>query len=872
MWWVLDGLILWQQLHVEHVDKLLYIMKTRLFILCGAMFIVVRILAQSFDFAALDSSYVTCTTGSYYAPYFKEGVVPGQHTVITEQGFDSVVPSLQLIPPGSTRSVRLGNPSVGAEGEAIIYDVLVTKANAILVLNYAAVMQNPDHISTRQPRFTLDILDSNGFDLDCQCGGFDFVANSGLGWMGEDPMWKDWTTIGLDLSDYIGSRIRIRLTNRDCAEKGHYGYAYFTLDFMSRDITSDQCGNVDTNTYVAPAGFNYRWTTAQDTTNVLSTDQALEVPMDFTEYICKMSQIGKEYCNFSLRFIAEPRYPVAKFVSKISRGYVDTLYLKNSSFISRDGINPKAIHESVDSAVWDLGDGRILPATDSVLPVVYARDGRYTVTLRTYLKGGKCFDEYQQSFYVVGLEKHIYLNKSICRGDYYNFNGRYINEAGHYVDTLYNGQCTEVYNLNLSVNQVYRFIEHAFLCKGDSYNFRGQTLTKSGIYADTLISSTGCDSIHEVILNFVPAYIIESEVTICDVESYYFRGKKLRYEGIYYDTLFTDHGCDSIYRLKLNVLPTYRIDTTYTKICINDTVYFGSQVITQSGIYYDTISTDNNHCGLRILVLEVVHPTSIVEASVDEVCADDGIYLVNYNYRGPEPISYSLYYDNKAKSQGFVDVIDRPYDGFIYDSLPHSFETAYQYVRPDEYTVVIEIKNDICNDTLYRYTMPLMIRYPSWVLEQKWNDVVALLNEDKNGGYRFSAYEWSRNGDIVPRANNSYLYLPDDMQPGDHIVAHLTREGEDYSVPTCGITIVNNSDKQKSNMPVLITFDDKKHIRVKTEQSGHYYIYTLSGQLIDSDICFDGETILPVDSVSRGLYFVRVELSDGSIHTQSVIL
>ena len=36
------------------------------------------------------------------------------------------------------------------------------------------------------------------------------------------------------------------------------------------------------------------------------------------------------------------RLSVAKFQSKVSRGYVDTLYLKNVSFVSRDGINPKA--------------------------------------------------------------------------------------------------------------------------------------------------------------------------------------------------------------------------------------------------------------------------------------------------------------------------------------------------------------------------------------------------------------------------------------------------------------------------------------------------------------------------------------------------
>ena len=847
-------------------------MRSRLFILFSIMLATISMMAQGFDFAALDSSYVTCTTGGYYHPYSSKGVVPGRHTVITEQGFDSIIPSLQLMPSGATRSVRLGNSAVGAEGEAIIYDILVTEERSILLLSYAAVMQNPDHVATRQPRFSLDILDSKGKNLDYLCGAFDFVASDKLGWQGSDPMWKDWTTVGLDLSNYVGSRIQVRLTNRDCAEKGHYGYAYFTLDFMSCNIQSTQCGAAGTNTYVAPAGFNYKWARANNPLKVLSTDQTFEAPMDFTEYICTLSQIGKEYCFFTIHFVAEPLYPVARFEHTISRGCADTLFLRNTSFISNDGINPKKHYEACDSAVWDLGDGREIPATDAELAVVYARSGRYTITLRAYMQGGKCVDAVSQTIDVVGRERHIHRHKTICMGDYFDFNGRYLTESGRYTDTIRNGKCLEVHTLDLAVNNTYKFREHAFICKGDQYNFRGTLLTKSGIYRDTLISTQGCDSIYELILNLVPAYIIASEATICDVESYNFRGKKLRHAGIYYDTLSTGNGCDSIYRLKLNVLPTHRADTTYMQICINDTIHFGSHVITQSGIYHDTIAIDSVHCGIRTLVLEVVHPTSIVEATAESVCADDGIYMVNYTYLGPEPVSYSLYYDTKAKSQGFVDVIDRPYDGHIYDYLPHSVEAPYQYVRPDHYTVVIEIKNDICNDTLYRYTMPLLIRYPSWIFEQKWNDVVTLFNERKNGGYRFSAYEWHRNGQLVEDANRSYLYLPDQMQPGDIIEAYLTREGEDYAIPTCPLSIVDNIDKQETEVPVLISFDNQNRVQFNSKRSGRYHIYTMSGQLLESDYYYEGETTLNFGSVPRGLYFMRFELSDGTIYTQSVIL
>ena len=845
-------------------------MRKRIYILIVILLATVQLMAQQFDFTALDSSSVTCTTGGYYAPYLYKGVVPGRHTVITEQGYDSIIPSLPLIPAGETRSVRLGNSNTGSEAEAIAYNIKVTEDNAVLVFKYAAVMQNPDHLPTRQPRLMLEIVNSWGLTLDYDCGYFDFVASSKLGWHGTDPMWKEWTTIGLDLSDYIGERIYIRLTNRDCAEKGHYGYAYFTLNFMPRTITSTRCGDAPTNLYVAPQGFEYRWTTVADTTKVLSSTHTLEVPMDHTEYLCRMNQVGKPQCNFSLRFVAEPRYPVAAFESSLTRGCADTLFLRNTSFVSNDGINPKPRHEAVDSAVWDLGDGRILPATDSILPVVYEHDGNYTVTLRAYLRSGNCVDIKQQAFNLVGLEKHIKLKKSICEGDYYDFNGRYLTEPGKYLDTLHQGECTEVYTLDLRVNRNYHFSEHVFICKGDKYNFRGQVLTEPGIYTDSLITTSGCDSVYEVILNLSPVYIIETEATICDVETYNFRGKRLNQEGVYYDRFVADKGCDSVYKLTLHVLPTLRVDTTYAEMCVGDTLHFGPYSYSTSGIYYDTIAIDSLHCGLRVLSLNVVHPTVMTSAQVYDVCADDELYQVVYDYEGPEPVSYSIYYDAKAKAQGFIDVIDRPYDGTIYDYLPRTADIGI-YVRPDHYQVQIEFKNEICSEHTLCYTMPLLIRYPSWLLEQKWNDVVALLNDRKNGGYRFSSYSWSRNGRIVRNADRSYLYLPNEMQLGDVIEAYLTREGDDYAIPTCAIHIVDRKSQQKSEHPELVTFDVNHPLRVRAHEPGRYYIYTIIGQLLHSGTYTEGESTLNVPMFTRGLLFIRFQSDDGTTHTQSFL-
>ena len=164
--------------------------------------------------------------------------------------------------------------------------------------------------------------------------------------------------------------------------------------------------------------------------------------------------------------------------------------------------------------------------------------------------------------------------------------------------------------------------------------------------------------------------------------------------------------------------------------------------------------------------------------------------------------------------------------------------------------------------------MPLLIRYPSWILEQKWNDVVALLNERKNGGYRFSAYSWMRNGRLVRDADLSYLYLPNEMQLGDVIEAHLTREGDDYSVPTCAIHIVDRKSQQKSEHPELVTFDVNHPLRVRAHEAGRYTIYTISGQLLHSGTYTEGESTLDAPTLTRGILFIRFQSADGTTHTQ----
>jgi hypothetical protein len=100
-------------------------------------------------------------TGNYGNPASALGIVGGRHTVMTAQGIDPFsCGGLQIIPPGSNSSARLGNSGTGAEGERLTYTMSVSPLNALFVYKYACVLEDPGHGPTDQPVFQMRLLNA----------------------------------------------------------------------------------------------------------------------------------------------------------------------------------------------------------------------------------------------------------------------------------------------------------------------------------------------------------------------------------------------------------------------------------------------------------------------------------------------------------------------------------------------------------------------------------------------------------------------------------------------------------------------------------------------------------------------------------------
>ena len=126
----------------------------------------------------------------------------------------------------------------------------------------------------------------------------------------------------------------------------------------------------------------------------------------------------------------------------------------------------------------------------------------------------------------------------------------------------------------------------AQICKGSVYNQNGFNETQAGIHTRIIPNIYGCDSaIATLNLSYYPADSITNIYdTICSGDSVLFGGKYYNQTGIYYDTLQTVFGCDSIITLHLMVNPTSNT-SIYDTVCQGDSVLFNGQYYTQTGIY-----------------------------------------------------------------------------------------------------------------------------------------------------------------------------------------------------------------------------------------------------------------------------------------------
>ena len=470
----------------------------------------------------------------------------------------------------------------------------------------------------------------------------------------------------------------------------------------------------------------------------------------------------------------------------------------------------------------------------------------------------------------------------LCPGQMLKIEGQVIVKSGLYtfvkrskvtglMDSLYRVEVFDAPGYESGITSVN-------LCEGDTITFVDKKIWRSGFYTETLKTKYGCDSILYMQVAVKPTYFFPTMVTIADYQTYTWRGKEYTEAGTYEQSYMTATECDSTYQLTLTILPTERIALEDT-ICINDSLLWRGHVLKDAGRYHDTLlSLETMQSIIYTLQLHVVTPTLIQSASVTETAADVESFNINFTYSGMKPSSYSILFDELAHAEGFTDIINRPFSLDIVAEvpMPHKEEVIYQehtaYVRPNYYTMRLALDNGVCGISRSD-SLTLLIRYPSWILEQNWGNVVAPLRAEYNGGYEFGAYTWFVNDAVFQNDGQPYLYS-NSLKPKDKVVLYATRVGESYAIPTAPLYITEPAPDVFPN-PVLINPTSvPKHqptVTIEAQSDGVYRVYSATGGLYRTEALKAGTQTVELPAVP-GCCLIQVTTEDGYQLTQKIII
>ncbi len=583
-------------------------------------------------------------------------------------------------PQDAIASVRLGRyaPTFGAACE---YKYQVPAGDkAILKIRYAVVLPAP-HEPQDNPTFKLEVL-ANGRSLEHNCGLADFVAGAASsGWKttqygGETITWKDWTEMAINLRDYVGQTITIRLMITGCKMSAHGAYAYFTLDCESGEMSGQNCGEDNpTTTFVAPSGFKYAWYLPDKPGNILSRNQTFTIePMDTATYQVDVISLTNGNCYYTMEACGIPRFPVAEAdaTTRVVQCQNEVTFHNTSCIYYKNQVTENTFtrHEGVDHVLWDFGDGTQSSAADEYISHIYPDTGGvYIATLYAYLNG----------------------RDTVCR-------------ATHQIRLELDNVGTPEREEHLSVGSMY-----------------GGKVYWNPYQFDTILINGGCEEIVHV---YIHERNFQQTDSLCEGGVYEVGGQSFTQSGTYTVNLKNQWGLDSIVTLTLKVEPKLIVETT------------------------DTLTV----CGD---ILSVALPLQIIQGNLDSVY---------------------LFFDDSATEVGFNPEYAFGADEEVVIELPVN-------VLPGYYPANVQLGTPRCPAP----DVPVVVEvlYPSAVIAQK-DGIIALLNENYNGGYEFDTYQWYRNGKLIAGANESYLVVSDEDLGAQYSVI-LTRSGDGVCVATCPI-------------------------------------------------------------------------------------
>ena len=254
---------------------------------------------------------------------------------------------------------------------------------------------------------------------------------------------------------------------------------------------------------------------------------------------------------------------------------------------------------------------------------------------------------------------YTYFEDEACEGDVYEkygftLAGDELTSGEHRMSFPSVGGCDSVVVLTLQVNKSYLFEETQKSCPDQlPYTWHGRDLTETGVYYDSLRTVAGCDSIYMLDFQVLTVETTEDTIDICEADlPYEWNGLTLTEGGEHSVTLDNVNNCDSIVTLTLRVHQPYDLREEVT-ICHGGSFSgFGWDNITTAGTYtHEEVSVWDCDSTFTLVVTVAAELATTMR---DTICAGD-VYEPGSGYTQVAETATEILYQKTIPSQAVAD-------------------------------------------------------------------------------------------------------------------------------------------------------------------------------------------------------------------------
>lgn len=913
----------------------------------------------NFDF---EVKYDGKTQNSRWGDGYLASPTHPRQTLMTQKGTDDLISSLSVLPPKGGSSIRLMSDAYSlsdwGRGSGVQYQPIIDKDHPILKLYYAAVLENPKHSEVTitdenkecvQPWMWIYIINKNGNVIECinekifpsdleNASDWNKVASDGAG---RPALWKDWDSIYIDMSQYVGQIVGVVFEVCDCAQykyntsTGLYekcptheqGRLYCSMDCVAKTI--EQTCNGANVTLTAPEGYDsYNW----------------------------------NYNGLTTRSISVPSTTAKQYTCALG-GKIASMTIKNNEIVCN------ATGTSVTST--------ITPLTDEVSETI-VKGGSVEIDGHTYTEAGNesktwthirhTSDDECDVVVTVKLTVtkpaepiHVYYERTIPQGVVFDFYGQDLTAEGEYEKTFktttgndstvhlklhIQGEtpkvddeaCFHMSTIGTTATASTVAVESNLIKQtGTSQEFftwdmkipstpkRETYLTKEGLdelcpdlsllppgestsvrlasekygasdmaKGSAVIFRYTIDANHPYV-NIKYAGVLETPGhSIATMSG--FKEFAQPYMTIYWTIDGVEMEHRSYFPSDANSVKAWKSFTDrhgnkaiwldWQSVRLDLSQHVGKTLAIAMEVYdcaeenYDVASEQITLCTHHHLAHGYCHVNceakkeecSGVASVAQPICADAENFNINVNFTQGGGSTCDVQFSDAAKAQGFVDMTNVAIagSGNVQVAIPHSENVRsinqMSYPTPNTYDAVV-IAHTTCNVDL-QMPVQFSLLYPSSIIVQRWNDVLAITNSTYNGGYNFSRIRWYHEGQEIAGngEHNSYYYVKGDdsltLAMGTEYWAELTREGESTGICTCHFIPEHKEGvatrTQLANVEVqsVARRDGTRRLELITEESGTYSLYDVCGRAIQSGYFGKEYGIMEISVPTTGNIFI----------------